>query len=75
MENNNSPFIEITDLVKKFGTFTALNGVSLNVLPGLRRLLQNLTLLRLLVERTKSSRSTRRPNLSLMTVRVASLGL
>ena len=34
MENNNSPFIEITDLVKKFGTFTALNGVSLNVLPG-----------------------------------------
>ena len=34
MENNNSPFIEITDLVKKFGTFTALNGVSLNVLPA-----------------------------------------
>src|SRR5210317_1953318 len=29
-----TPFIEITDLVKKFGTFTALNGVSLNVLPG-----------------------------------------
>ena len=27
MENNNSPFIEITDLVKKFGTFTDLNGV------------------------------------------------
>ena len=34
MDNNQTPFIEITDLVKKFGTFTALNGVSLNVLPG-----------------------------------------
>mgnify|MGYP005699054639 CR=1 FL=1 len=34
MEDNNTPFIEIKDLVKKFGTFTALNGVSLNVLPG-----------------------------------------
>ena len=28
------PLIEITDLVKKFGTFTALNGVSLDVYPG-----------------------------------------
>ena len=34
MSDNRNPFIEITDLVKKFGTFTALNGVSLNVLPG-----------------------------------------
>ena len=34
MQNNKIPFIEITDLVKKFGSFTALNGVSLNVLPG-----------------------------------------
>ena len=34
MSDNKTPFIEITDLVKKFGTFTALNGVSLNVLPG-----------------------------------------
>ena len=34
MDNNQTPFIEIIDLVKKFGTFTALNGVSLNVLPG-----------------------------------------
>ena len=34
MTDNKTPFIEITDLVKKFGTFTALNGVSLNVLPG-----------------------------------------
>ena len=28
------PLIEITDLIKKFGTFTALNGVSLDVYPG-----------------------------------------
>jgi simple sugar transport system ATP-binding protein len=28
------PLIEITNLVKKFGTFTALNGVSLDVYPG-----------------------------------------
>ena len=28
------PLIEITDLVKKFGSFTALNGVSLDVYPG-----------------------------------------
>lgn len=34
MTDTKTPFIEITDLVKKFGTFTALNGVSLNVLPG-----------------------------------------
>ena len=34
MSDNKTPFIEITDLVKKFGSFTALNGVSLNVLPG-----------------------------------------
>ena len=33
-QDNQAPFIEIKDLVKKFGTFTALNGVSLNVLPG-----------------------------------------
>ena len=33
-QDNKAPFIEITNLVKKFGTFTALNGVSLNVLPG-----------------------------------------
>ena len=35
-QDNQAPFIEITNLVKKFGTFTALNGVSLNVLPGER---------------------------------------
>ena len=28
------PLIEIKNLVKKFGAFTALNGVSLNVYPG-----------------------------------------
>ena len=28
------PLIETTDLVKKFGAFTALNGVSLKVYPG-----------------------------------------
>ena len=28
------PLIEINKLVKKFGSFTALNGVSLNVYPG-----------------------------------------
>ena len=33
-QDNQAPFIEITNLVKKFGTFTALNGVSLNVLTG-----------------------------------------
>ena len=34
MADNKTPFIEIIDLVKKFGSFTALNGVSLNVMPG-----------------------------------------
>ena len=34
MSDKQNPFIEITDLVKKFGTFTALNGVSLDVMPG-----------------------------------------
>jgi len=29
-----SPLIEIKNLVKKFGSFTALNGVSLDVYPG-----------------------------------------
>ena len=28
------PLIEIKNLVKKFGSFTALNGVSLDVYPG-----------------------------------------
>ena len=28
------PLIEINNLVKKFGSFTALNGVSLDVYPG-----------------------------------------
>ena len=34
MDNNIQPLIEIKDLVKKFGAFTALNGVSLDVYPG-----------------------------------------
>ena len=34
MSNSNKPLIEIKNLVKKFGNFTALNGVSLNVFPG-----------------------------------------
>ena len=34
MDNNVQPLIEIKDLVKKFGAFTALNGVSLDVYPG-----------------------------------------
>jgi simple sugar transport system ATP-binding protein len=35
MANSKSdPLIETRDLVKKFGTFTALNGVSLKVYPG-----------------------------------------
>ena len=34
MSQSTVPFIEINNLVKKFGSFTALNGVSLNVLPG-----------------------------------------
>ena len=29
-----TPLIEIKNLVKKFGSFTALNGVSLDVYPG-----------------------------------------
>jgi len=33
MTDNKTPFIEISDLVKKFGTFTALSGVSLYVEP------------------------------------------
>ena len=31
---NKKPLIEIKNLVKKFGSFTALNGVSLDVYPG-----------------------------------------
>ena len=31
---NSTPLIEIKNLVKKFGSFTALNGVSLDVYPG-----------------------------------------
>ena len=34
MSENKNPLIEIKDLVKKFGSFTALNGVSLDVYPG-----------------------------------------
>ena len=34
MDNSTQPLIEIKDLVKKFGAFTALNGVSLDVYPG-----------------------------------------
>ena len=34
MDNSIQPLIEIKDLVKKFGSFTALNGVSLDVYPG-----------------------------------------
>ena len=34
MNDTKNPLIEIKDLVKKFGNFTALNGVSLNVFPG-----------------------------------------
>ena len=33
-ETEKKPLIQINNLVKKFGTFTALNGVSLNVYPG-----------------------------------------
>ena len=32
--NSEQPLIETKNLVKKFGTFTALNGVSLKVFPG-----------------------------------------
>ena len=34
IDSSKKPLIEITDLVKKFGNFTALNGVSLDVYPG-----------------------------------------
>ena len=34
MDKSIQPLIEIKDLVKKFGAFTALNGVSLDVFPG-----------------------------------------
>ena len=34
MSENQKPLIEVKNLVKKFGSFTALNGVSLNVYPG-----------------------------------------
>ena len=34
MDTSIQPLIEIKDLVKKFGAFTALNGVSLDVYPG-----------------------------------------
>ena len=34
MSENKSPLIEIKNLIKKFGSFTALNGVSLDVYPG-----------------------------------------
>ena len=34
MNNSIQPLIEIKDLIKKFGAFTALNGVSLDVYPG-----------------------------------------
>ena len=34
MSENKNPLIEINNLVKKFGAFTALNGVSLDVYPG-----------------------------------------
>ena len=32
--NTKDPLIETTGLVKKFGSFTALNGVDLQVFPG-----------------------------------------
>jgi len=34
IDSSKKPLIEIKDLVKKFGNFTALNGVSLDVYPG-----------------------------------------
>ena len=34
MDNSIQPLIEIKDLIKKFGAFSALNGVSLDVYPG-----------------------------------------
>ena len=32
--NDTKPLIEVRNLVKKFGSFTALNGISLDVFPG-----------------------------------------
>ena len=32
--NDKKPLIEVRNLVKKFGSFTALNGISLDVFPG-----------------------------------------
>ena len=34
IDKSEKPLIEIKNLVKKFGNFTALNGVSLDVYPG-----------------------------------------
>ena len=34
MSQNKNTLIEIKNLIKKFGSFTALNGVSLDVYPG-----------------------------------------
>jgi len=34
LKSNLNPLIEITNLVKRFGQFTALNGVSLEIFPG-----------------------------------------
>ena len=34
IDSSKIPLIEIKDLVKKFGNFTAINGVSLDVYPG-----------------------------------------
>ena len=34
IDNSTKPLIENKDLVKKFGSFTALSGVSLDVYPG-----------------------------------------
>ena len=34
MQNSKKPLIEIKNLVKRFGNFTALNGVSMDVFPG-----------------------------------------
>ena len=34
LDSNTQPLIEMKQLVKKFGSFVALNGVSLKVFPG-----------------------------------------
>ena len=34
MNDSKKPLIEIKNLVKRFGNFTALNGVSMDVFPG-----------------------------------------